>query len=185
MLTKCNFSLACLFWAECRDILIFFNSDICLPLSSCKLTSPSCLHLLFRAPEILKAISCDKHLAYLFWKFSWIINQLVGTIRKLLLILIFINSFKVLCTRFCKWTISKMFFVTRERAHSRNQLQKGSCFLQISAFHACYFCSRVCLLARDISQISTKRDSQHRELQRGPSSSLSPASARRASNCAI
>ena len=79
-----------------------------------------------------------------------------------------------------------MFFVTRERAHSRNRLQKGSCFIQICAFHACYFCSRVRLLARDISQISIKRDSQHRELQRGPSFPLlSPASERRASNCAI
>lgn len=153
-------------------IINFLKSEKCLPLSSCKLTSPSCLHLLFMAPEILKATSSDKHLAYLFWKFSWIINQLVGTIRKPLLLLILINSFKVLCTRFCKWTTSKMFFVTHERAHSRNRLQKGSCFLQISAFHACYFCSRVCLLARDISQISTKRDSQHRELQRVPSSSF-------------
>ena len=79
-----------------------------------------------------------------------------------------------------------MFFVTHERAHSRNRVQKGSCFIQISAFHACYFCSRVRLLARDISQISMKHDSQQRELQRGPSFPLlSPASARRASNCFI
>ena len=65
-------------------------------------------------------------------------------------------------------------------------LENGSCFIQICAFHACYFCSRVRLLARDISQISIKRDSQHRELQRGPSFPLLiPASARRASNCSI
>ena len=65
-------------------------------------------------------------------------------------------------------------------------LENGSCFIQICAFHASYFCSRVRLLARDISQISIKRDSQHRELQRGPSFPLfSPASARRASNCSI
>ena len=31
---------------------LFFNFDKRLPLSSCKLPSPSCLHLSFRAPEI-------------------------------------------------------------------------------------------------------------------------------------
>ena len=73
-----------------------------------------------------------------------------------------------------RFQTSKTHFVTRERAHSRDRLQKESWFLQISPFHACYFCLRDRLLARDISRIFIKRDSQYRKLRWGPSSSVKP-----------
>ena len=51
-----------------------------------------------------------------------------------------------------RFQTSKTHFVTRERAHSRDRLQKESWFAQISPFHACYFCARDRQLSRDISR---------------------------------
>ena len=73
-----------------------------------------------------------------------------------------------------RFQTSKTHFVTRERAHSRDRLWKESWFVQIYPFHACYFCSRDRLLSREISRFFIKRDSQYRELRRGPSSSFKP-----------
>ena len=179
---KCNSPLACISWAECERQINFFliftnayrfhraNSHLHLP-------SRASINDIFmrQAPGI-----SDK-----FLNFSRIINELVGTFRKPLLLLIFIIGFKVLCTCFWKWTTSKMNFVTREQAHPRNRLQKESCFLQISAFHACYF-ARAFAFSRVTSRQFPLNEIRNTESFSGAHPPLlSPASARRASNCAI
>ena len=169
-----------------REKLIFFNFYKCLPLLSCKLTSPSSLEG-WNFSTSIKDIFMRQApgISGKFLNFSRIINELVGTFRKPLLLLIFIIGFKVLCTCFWKWTTSKMNFVTREQAHPRNRLQKESCFLQISAFHACYF-ARAFAFSRVTSRKFSLNEIRNTESFSGAHPPLlSPASARRASNCAI
>ena len=67
----------------------YFKFDKCLPLSSCKLASPSSLRgwNFFGFPE-RHFDTTSTCISSKFWKLPWIINELAGAIRKLFLALL-------------------------------------------------------------------------------------------------
>ena len=95
---------------SCKAILISFFIliifDKCLPLSSCKLASPSSLQGRNLSASIKNIFMRQAPgISGKFWNFLWIINDLVRSIRKLLLLLLLLTFIidlkRVLCT--CFW----------------------------------------------------------------------------------